>query len=843
MSLTMSSNYRKLKLEKSVKSKMMDFLMKLDDDDSVPGLHVEPINNSADKRFRTGRVDDFYRAALFRIDSQQGTIWVVYGVYPHDDVIDIARKVKLTVNPVNGVTEVEYVESAAGPGAGASGGPGAAGAWQDSDWAKQQEAYDQAAKLVGLDSSGSDSGATKPATPADPVFGDKPLAETLGRVDDTQLTGVLGISPRAVGIARGCTSVDELLTAFERIPEIPEWQVDALLDLASGTTLAELQDKLKGAEPEHVGTPVVAEANVAGQPGTETRPEPARGEETGGAAVASAVGGSVSEDDALAAGLRTPAAQLSFAAIKGEEELKAVVEDGDFAAWRVFLHPEQRRYAQSGYNGPFRLTGGAGTGKTIVLVHRAVRLAKQKAAGATDADQAAGTRPRVVLTTYTANLADQLDEQVAILDPHVGRADRLGDEGLHVAGLDKLVYQVLHGAQNGVLAAASAALLGRSRTTVLKRTNDRVWQDVLDAATAELPERARSAQFLQEEYEQVVLPARIVDAAGYKKVRRVNRSVRMSRQQRTAVWQVFEAYRTREQVDGTVSWEESRHLAALVLEQHAANIDLPGRSEDERRLAYRADHVLVDEGQDLNPGHWTFLRSLVRGGRDDMFIAEDAHQRIYGAKVVLSHFGINIVGRSRTLSLNYRTTEAILRLGLRILSGGAYTDVEEKTTSKSGYRSLRAGVEPSIVGFANRDEEFAAVAKVLDRWLAQSEGNDSLRPEENAILVRNNKDVNEVTRRLAELGIPVAQVSKDGVPRGKPVVMTMHRSKGTEFRNVVIMHVGKDSMPPTWAVEGAPEEMRADKLLQERSLLYVAATRARDELMVTYTGEKSGLLG
>src|SRR5699024_9810511 len=246
-----------------------------------------------------------------------------------------------------------------------------------------------------------------------------------------------------------------------------------LLDLASGTSYTDVAKKLFGSEHDDVD----ADDEVAG---VHPIRMPARGEESSDE---SALSGTAeqSEDDALIAGLRTSAAQLSFAEIEDEDELKRVAEGGDFEAWRVFLHPEQRRWAQRGYNGPFRLSGGAGTGKTVVLVHRAVRLAK--AAAAVD-----GVASRVVLTTFTRNLASELEAQVSTLDSSVPRAGQLGKPGLYVAGVDQLAFELLRGATSEELSQATNRLLGRPHMSIRNRSEPSDWDRALEAASEDLPE-------------------------------------------------------------------------------------------------------------------------------------------------------------------------------------------------------------------------------------------------------------------------------------------------------------------------------------------------------------------
>ena len=338
-------------------------------------------------------------------------------------------------------------------------------------------------------------------------------------------------------------------------------------------------------------------------------------------------------------GLRHPAAQMSFAWIENNEELRRVIEGGDFGAWRVFLHPEQRKYAKRSYSGPFRLSGGAGTGKTVVLLHRARMLARREPGS------------RILLTTFTTNLADQLRADLDRLDPALPRAAGLGEPGISVYGIDAMASAVLRRAGADV-ATDAAAVLGVATTQVLGRTPGTAWREALDAAGGQLPAALRSPQFLAAEYAQVVLPNRIMSREAYYKVRRPGRGVALDRAKRAAVWDVIEAYRAQARIAGSVDFPEAATIAAVHLRRAA---DMNGE--------YVADHVLVDEGQDLGPAHWQLLRALAGEHADDLFIAEDSHQRIYGQRVALSQFGIRIVGRSQRLTLNYRTTAQ--NLGLR----------------------------------------------------------------------------------------------------------------------------------------------------------------------------------
>src|SRR5699024_2943497 len=212
-------------------------------------------------------------------------------------------------------------------------------------------------------------------TSAVPAVGELHVGRTLARIGRDVLVDQLGLEGLLVDVALQMATVDELLEMLERT-KVPEWQADVLLDLASGSSADEVALKMSFREEtpdDVVQTGAIADGAVTAEPASASGP----GRASGGDADDGAT-----EEDALIAGLHTEAAKLSFAVVQGEEELRAAIEDGSFAAWRVFLHPEQRRWAQRDYNGAFRLSGGAGTGKTVVLVHRAVRLQREAQARA-----------------------------------------------------------------------------------------------------------------------------------------------------------------------------------------------------------------------------------------------------------------------------------------------------------------------------------------------------------------------------------------------------------------------------------------------------------------------------
>lgn len=367
-------------------------------------------------------------------------------------------------------------------------------------------------------------------------------------------------------------------------------------------------------------------------------------------------------------------------------------------------------------------------------------------------------------------------------------------------------------------------VLGPRTAQILKPTGPQAWATAVEDRGNELPPDLRAVSFLEAEYATVILPNLVTTREEYLKVRRPGRRVALNRSRRNALWDTVEAYRAAAAADGTTDFEEKAAIAAHLITRR-----------DGERIA---DHVLVDEAQDLSPCRLMLLRALVAPGLNDLFLAEDSHQRIYGQRIVLSRYGINIVGRSRRLMLNYRTTEQNLRYALSILTGSDYTDMEDEPETGQGYRSSRRGPKPTVKAVGSLTKEYDVVAEIVQKWI-----DDGTAPETIGLLVPTRKEAESLPRALGDRGLSVAFVDRGSSgPPATPQVMTMHRAKGMEFAKVILFAVGDKNLPRRYQIEALPEGDPAEALQRERSLLYVAATRARDELIIIHSGEPSELL-
>ncbi|MCK9926962.1 AAA family ATPase [Frankia sp. Mgl5] len=791
--ITMSRQFRRrLDIDGSLKQRAWDFLTKLMADPASPGLHIEPIRNSADPRVRTGRVNDNFRAVMFLVAETPEPHFVLAAVAKHDEANALAQRLVLTTNPVSGVLEViENAEPVVLPGPRPVHGHGTAG------W-----------------------------VPQGPLAGFTPR-----ELED------LGLSATLARRAVTCPDEDALVAAAgdERVPP---WQADALLALATGTPIHEIHEQLGLADPE-------------------TEQAPARPDQADQTRIGVGIGAGVptrpASDADVAAALRRPSTLMDFVRIETDSELRRVL-DGSFAEWRVFLHPEQRRYAYVRTSGAYRLSGGAGTGKTVVALHRARSLATAPAA------------PRVVLTTFTRNLADNLAQDLRTLDASVWQG-RLGQAGVTVRGIDQLALDVLGTVPADIRAVTGGDLLSAGAVPrPLSDTDERtMWTDAARAAglTGDL---ARPA-FLRGEYRMVVLANDLTTRAQYLRVPRPGRGTRLSRAQRMAIWDAVEAYRRQLALGQTASYAEIAVLAARCADAFAA----AGGPRP-------ADHVVVDEAQDLHPGHWRLLRALVAEGPDDLFLAEDSHQRIYGEKVVLSRYGIQVRGRSRRLTLNYRTTAQNLRFAVGILAGDTdVTDLEGDAEATTGYRSAMSGPAPVLRACSGLTEELDVTAETLRGWFGPPSGpngngsssavgtgtgtgagtgSDDAQGRVEAgsvgVLTRSARERDIVAQGLRDRGIAAQVIAGHALPghaggrdthrSDAPRLMTMHRAKGLEFSRVVLFGIDRKSVPSERVLATEPDDERDDTLARERFLLYVAASRARDALVVVWAGDASPFL-
>jgi superfamily I DNA/RNA helicase len=479
-----------------------------------------------------------------------------------------------------------------------------------------------------------------------------------------------------------------------------------------------------------------------------------------------------------------------FVTVKSQDDLTSIL-NAPLAKWRIFLHPSQEKLVSKKFNGPARVLGGPGTGKTVVAMHRARHLAREVFKEKTD---------RTLFTTYTANLAESVEQDLRSL---------CGDE------MERIEVVHLH-----AWAVRFMKTQGVDFQVASEEEIDRCWEEAL--AVAGDPDF--DVGFLKQEWALVVQANGITTLPEYLQVPRTGRGRTLTKPQRGKAWKVFEEYRSALKDKGRHEWLQVIQETRRYLEKK------------KEILPYRA--VVVDESQDFHPEEWKLIRAMVPGGANDLFLVGDAHQRIYGRKVTLKDCGVLVQGRSTNLKINYRTTEQIRNWSMALLRGVEVDDLDGEKDQEKGYKSLLSGNVPEVRRFDTADREGAFLVETVKGLLKEKQ------PEEICLVARTGKLLEERYQPLLKAAkVPSVVLEKKNDP-GEPGVRlaTMHRVKGLEFPVMLLAGVNSGVVPLRVAsVEGDPTA-RAEHEERERSLLFVAATRARDHLVVTAHGNPSPFL-
>ncbi|GAB2691786.1 UvrD-helicase domain-containing protein [Kitasatospora kifunensis] len=480
------------------------------------------------------------------------------------------------------------------------------------------------------------------------------------------------------------------------------------------------------------------------------------------------------------------------ALVSGPEELLEILER-PFDTWRIFLHPAQHRVAyRDSYGGPVRVTGGPGTGKTVVALHRAHHLAHRLPPDAPDGS--------VLLTTYTRDLAAELERCLALLI-----TDERIRAKVRVVNVDALANETLRRARAG----APLKLVVDQREIISRwgRIAHRLGVDFTDV-------------FLDQEWRQVVLAQAITGPEQYLKAARTGRGTALGPLKRAQLWRAVAAFEEQLRQSGEWTFLQVCAQAARQLESLESR---PFR------------HVVVDEAQDLHPAQWRFLRALVAPGPDDLFLAGDTHQRIYGNKVSLRSLGIQVAGRSSRLRINYRTTHEILTWSASLLTGERPDDMDGGEESLAGYHSTLHGSHPDVRGYPARGEEIQALVARISEWITSG-----VSPEDIGVAVRFVQLGRDIAQALEQTGTQVCLLGTG--PLGPGVrIGSMHRMKGLEFRCVAVAGVNDGVVPMRGALTPVDSDLQQhqEDLNGELNLLFVACTRAREVLRVSWHGTPS----
>lgn len=475
-----------------------------------------------------------------------------------------------------------------------------------------------------------------------------------------------------------------------------------------------------------------------------------------------------------------PDAQRRFRLMTDADELAAALEY-PWEKWSVFLHPAQRQLVEKDYSGPARVSGSAGTGKTIVALHRAVFLARKHP----DA--------RVLLTTFSDTLANALRNKLRVL---IVNEPRLG-ERIEVHAINT-IGERLYEASFGDFSLADEDAL----------------KEILATARKKSPDLKYSDRFLFDEWHNVVDAWQLTTWESYRDVKRLGRKTRLGEQQRSMLWAFFE------EVQMELAQQSLITRATLF---HRLGESLRGRAHPP------FDFAIVDEAQDINVGQLGFLAALGGARANALLFAGDLGQRIFQTPFSWKALGVDIRGRSHTLRMNYRTSHQIRRQADRLL-GPEVSDVDGNVEDRRGTVSVFNGPEPVIEVYASDSKEMDAVAS----WL-KSRISDGLQPHEIGVFVRSAAEIGRAISAVRSADIPFKVLDEQmETTVGRLSISSMHLAKGLEFRAVAVMACDDEVIPLQERIEAVTDESDLEEVYNtERHLLYVACTRAREDLMIS----------
>lgn len=377
-----------------------------------------------------------------------------------------------------------------------------------------------------------------------------------------------------------------------------------------------------------------------------------------------------------------PDAERRFRVMDNLEELKAAL-DSPWEKWSVFLHPAQREFVDQDFNGPARVIGSAGTGKTVVALHRAVRLAKSENA-------------RVMLATFNENLARRLAEKVPLI------ANSAVTERIEVVALQ-----------------AAIAEQYREQFGSFEIATDQELKQLLQAA-ADQQGNPVDRDFLFDEWSLIVDAWNVQSADEYRDLPRLGRKVRMAASRKDELWKVFQAARS-----------SLAGLGKKTVAQLAHELRHNG--------TWPYTNVLVDEAQDISVPELLLLGEKLGDAQNGLFFAGDIGQRIFRAPFPWSATQVEVRGRSRSLKVNYRTSHQI-RMGSETLLPETLVEADGAEESRLGVTSVFEGPWPTVRSFKDRSDEMTGVSG----WIAELVAS-GLAEDEIAVLVRTEVLLDELS--------------------------------------------------------------------------------------------------
>ncbi|MCL1875854.1 MAG: UvrD-helicase domain-containing protein [Synergistaceae bacterium] len=498
-------------------------------------------------------------------------------------------------------------------------------------------------------------------------------------------------------------------------------------------------------------------------------------------------------DEVSASAFNHPDAERRFRLMGSIEELKRALEF-PWEKWVVFLHPDQRALAEGKFKGAVKVCGSAGTGKTVVALHRTVCLAR------TNPDA------RVLLTTLSDPLANVLQNKINCLLAHEPKLA----ERINVCSLDSLAKRLFRIHANETAHGAALA------------TSDQILE-VLKNEIASLDLKGYNSTFLHAEWRELVDARQLKTWDEYRATPRLGRKTRLSELRRQAIWTLFD------RVNNVLSENKLYTKSSLFT-------SLTSMISSLKHPLY--DFVVVDEAQDLSYAQMRFIKALGAHRQDSLFFCGDLGQRIFQLPFSWKALGVDIRGRSNTLRVNYRTSHQIRSQADKLLEA-EFTDADGNMETRDNPISVFNGPLPEIKSFGSLEEESEAVSA----WLTAL-NEHSLSAREIAVFVRSEAEIPRAVSALESARLPYVILDNEmDIPKDKATVAVMHLAKGLEFCAVAVMACDSEVIPSQQRIEDLGEESDLEDVYNtERQLLYVSCTRARDFLFLSGVAPTSEFL-
>jgi len=493
--------------------------------------------------------------------------------------------------------------------------------------------------------------------------------------------------------------------------------------------------------------------------------------------------------------------QRSFFELTDDDVLNEMLS-GELKKWKIYLHPSQRALVTSNFKGSMKVTGGAGTGKTVAALHRAKYLLEN--------DLGRNGKP-LLFTTFTKSLTRNLAQELPSL--------KIDPTSIVLSNLDAFAVEE---AERLGLVNQSVKILDFPGS----KKSEEIWDEVLDNELSEF-----DARFLESEWKNVILFNNVKTEQAYFNTPRTGQRKAISRKHKIQIWKLCQGYQQKKQELNYVDLHEVYNL----LFDHFIELK-------EKPFS----HVIADEIQDFSNVELRLLRALVEEKPNDLFLVGDPLQSIYSRSINFGRVGINVRGRrSRRLKINYRTTEEIKRVAVATIQNIAFDDFDGEEEKKNGYVSLRHGICPSYELFKEKGHELDFILKKINEF-TDSTKEDFFQLSDICVAARTRNSMKDILSRLHVNNIDYYDITTDsgkGNRENGVRLSTFHNMKGMEFKVVFLMDVNNRTVPFRPAAYTDWEEtMRKDHDKGEMALIYVAMTRAIHMLLVSGVGERSGVL-